>query len=184
VALSSFGNAVLAPLQPSAVGELTDFFRMLSPRTRECFLVPDPVEEAVQRCEAIGRYDKLRLVLRMGGVIVALSEFSLDLTTGDVARYAGYGEPLRAGHECRWGICLRDDVQGCGLAAAIATPSFAIARRLGRTRVLLWGGVFEANERARRFYERTGFREVGRFVGEDGRSSIDMIRALAPEPAA
>jgi hypothetical protein len=50
-----------------------------------------------------------------------LSEFSLDLTSDDLARYAGYGETLRAGQDCRWGICLRDDVQGCGLAAALAT---------------------------------------------------------------
>jgi diamine N-acetyltransferase len=183
IALASVGNAVVAPLQPSDAGELADFFRLLSPRTREYYLVPDPVEEAVQRCEAIGRYDKLRLVLRLRGVIVALSEFSLDLTTDDHARYAGYGETLRDGEDCRWGICVRDDVQGSGLAAALTPPSFSIAQRLGRSRVLLWGGVYEANNRARRFYERMGFREVGRFMSDDGRPSLDMMRELVVDAA-
>jgi GNAT superfamily N-acetyltransferase len=169
-------GATLAPLQSSDVSELKDFFCALSSRTRGYFLVSTPEQDAQERCEAIGRYDKLRLAVRVGGEIVALSEFSLDLTTDDLARYAGYGEPLRAGHDCRWGVCLRDDVQGRGLATALATASFSIANAFGRTRVLLWGGVFETNDRARRFYLRTGFREVGRFVSAEGRACVDMMR--------
>ena len=179
-ALSDAGGAELVPLQPSDEAELRQFFRALSPRTRECFLVSDPAHEAMQRCEAIGRYDKLRLIVRANGVLVALSEFSFDLTAGDHERYAACGDPLRDGADCRWGICVGDAQQGRGLAPALAMASFGIARRFGRSRVLLWGGVFDGNERARRFYRRIGFREVGRFLNDEGRASYDMIRTLSP----
>jgi RimJ/RimL family protein N-acetyltransferase len=54
-------------------------------------------------------------------------------------------------------------------------PVREIARRLGRTRIILWGGVMIENARARAFYRRAGFRPVGEFVNSDGVASVDMM---------
>ena len=48
---------------------------------------------------------------------------------------------------------------GTGLGPALMARSVADARALGRTRMLL--GVHPGNLRARRFYEREGFRVIG-----------------------
>ncbi|MEU2180061.1 GNAT family N-acetyltransferase [Streptomyces thermolilacinus] len=58
-----------------------------------------------------------------------------------------------------------------------------MARRFGRNRIILWGGVLADNQRAIRFYEKQGFRTVGSFTGADGAESLDMMLDLPPETA-
>jgi ribosomal protein S18 acetylase RimI-like enzyme len=173
-------NATLEPLSSSHEGALAAFLEGLSPRSRRFFSVKDPSSSARERCGAIGRYDKLRLVLRSGpeGTVVALVEFSFDLPAGDLARYGRHGLELRPGTDCRWGLCVADEWQGRGVGAALARPSLAIARAFGRDRVLLWGGVHVANAAAVRYYGRLGFAEVGRFEADDGTPCIDMLLPL------
>ncbi len=59
-------------------------------------------------------------------------------------------------------------LHGRGVAAALMAACFEGARRLGRETI--WLGVWDRNPRARRFYEKWGFREVGvkpfQFAGE------------------
>lgn len=58
----------------------------------------------------------------------------------------------------------------------LAFPLVAdVARRLGRTRIILWGGVLADNARAIRYYEKNGFRPVGSFAAADGMPSLDMM---------
>jgi len=69
---------------------------------------------------------------------------------------------------------------GTGLGPALITRAIADARSLGRTRLLL--GVHPGNARARRFYERHGFRVIGTRVFRVGTGDLTMtdpVYALA-----
>lgn len=57
-----------------------------------------------------------------------------------------------------------------------------VARLLGRTRIILWGGVRADDPRAIRYYENNGFRSVGFFEEADGSRSLDMMLELRPAP--
>ncbi|WP_405658683.1 GNAT family N-acetyltransferase [Streptomyces sp. NBC_01166] len=57
-----------------------------------------------------------------------------------------------------------------------------VARGLGRTRIILWGGVLAGNARAIRYYEKNGFRPVGSFASADGSLSLDMMLDLRRRP--
>jgi GNAT superfamily N-acetyltransferase len=172
------GGAVLAPLRPSDEAALASFFDGLSSRTRQFYSVTDPLTEARDRCAAIARYDKLRLLLREGGLVVALVEFSFDLVITDIDRFVRYGVTLHPDRDCRWGLCVSDERQGRGVGKALAVPSFDLARRFGRDRVILWGGVQVANAAAVRYYGKVGFTEIGQFTNDAGVASLDMLRTL------
>ena len=128
---------------------------------------------AREHCDAIDRFDKLRLVADDGHGIVAVFELSFSIPDGDHARFAVYGHRLDERTDVRFGPCVRDDEQGSGLAPRLLAETARIARRERRSRLILWGGVQPENQRARRFYEREGFSEVGRTP-----SIIDMVRAI------
>jgi ribosomal protein S18 acetylase RimI-like enzyme len=176
-------NGLLAPLTSSDAGSLTAFFELLSDRTRMFYSVTDPKSQAQEHCAAIARYDKLRLVLWSTGLIVALVEFSFDLTPNDSWRFASYGVQLRPGSDCRWGLCVADELQGRGVGTALAALSFEVARRFYQERIILWGGVRAANTTAVRYYRKVGFSEAGRFQNDEGIDCVDMIRELEPRAA-
>ncbi|MFI9600012.1 GNAT family N-acetyltransferase [Streptomyces sp. NPDC052043] len=141
---------------------------------------------ARELCDAIARYDKLRLVLEdvPSSRIVGLAEFSLDLTPGDIARYQEAGIRLAETTDCRFGPTLADDYQGRGVGTLVLPLVTEVARLLGRTRIILWGGVRANNPRAIRYYEKNGFQSVGFFAEADGSLSLDMMLDLHPVPDA
>jgi GNAT superfamily N-acetyltransferase len=176
------GKSVLyRPLLPSDVDGLAAFLDSLSPATRRFWELSAYDRGAAEAmCDAIARYDKLRLVaIGDGDALLALFEFSLDLVADDHARYRSYGIKLDDGTTCRFGACVRDDWQGRGLAPALMPPALDIARRFGRRTVILWGGVVKDNARAIRFYEKHGFRTAGAFREHShGVECLDMLMDL------
>jgi GNAT superfamily N-acetyltransferase len=172
------GEMLLRPLAPTDAGRLAGFLAGLSPESRR-FSTFDGYDLAAARglCDAIARYDKLRLVLEEppSGRIAGLLELSLAITPADSARYAASGVRLSESTDCRFGPTLADDHQGRGLGTLVLPHVVEAARLLGRTRIILWGGVRADNVRARRYYEKNGFRPVGSFTGPDGSRSLDMI---------
>ncbi|MEW2354268.1 GNAT family N-acetyltransferase [Spirillospora sp. NPDC029432] len=172
---------VLRPLTHADTERLAGFLRGLSAESRR-FSTFDGYDLAAARelCAAIARYDKLRLVLEesASGGIAGLFEFSLAITAGDIARYRAAGVRVTETTDCRFGPTLADAYQGRGVGT-VAFPSLTeVVRRLGRTRIILWGGVLADNVRAIRFYEKNGFQHVGSFTGPDGSRSLDMILDL------
>ena len=123
--------------------------------------------------DAIDQFDKLRLVASDGSTIVAVFELSFSIPDGDHTRFAAYGVSLDERTDVRFGPCVRDDERGSGLASRLLAETTRIALREGRSRLILWGGVQPDNRRARRFYEREGFSEVGRTP-----AIIDMVRPI------
>ncbi|WP_203831344.1 GNAT family N-acetyltransferase [Actinoplanes palleronii] len=177
VAGSSFAlRALRADDEPA----LTSFLAGLSTTSRRFWHGDtEPAVEAAGLIEAIGRYDKLRLVAHREGRpdrLDALVDLSFSLPEdSELARYAGYGIPLDPECTVRFGPCVADAWHGSGLAAALLPPTWSAARLLDRDRVVLYGGVHADNHRARRFYYRAGFIEAGTF---DNGTAVDMYRDL------
>lgn len=73
---------------------------------------------------------------------------------------------------------------GRGVAHALMRRvEFEAHRRGGRT---LWLGVWERNARARAFYEKAGFKDVGShvfMVGTDPQTDRIVVRSIPPQPA-
>lgn len=173
-------ESVFRPLVYADAERLADFLAELSPQSRR-FRTHDGYDLATARglSDAIARHDKLRLVLEesSSGRIAGLLELSLDLTPDDVAPYRRAGIRLSSA-DCRFGPTLADDHQGRGVGTQVFPLVAEVARRLGKTRILLWGGVLADNARAIRYYEKNGLRTVGFFTGTDGTRSLDMLLDL------
>lgn len=182
VTLPSGERVLYRPLVPDDVARLTTFLESLSAQTRRFWnLSSYDGAMAQEMVDAIGRYDKLRLVAVKDDGIRALFEFSMDLVPSDIERFHGYGIELDPATDCRFGPCVADAYQGSGLAQALFPPTVEIARRCGQRRIILWGGVFTANSRAIGYYETLGFRRVGHFVKEGG-MCLDMIYEIEDRP--
>ncbi|MFJ5927143.1 GNAT family N-acetyltransferase [Kitasatospora sp. NPDC092948] len=169
---------VFRPLAHSDVGRLAGFLGALSVESRRFSTFGGyGLAHAGELCDAIARYDKLRLVLEdvATGRIVGLFEFSLALVPSDIARYRDAGVRLTERSDCRFGPTLADDWQDRGLGTLAFPLVMDVARLLGRTRIILWSGVRADNLRAIRYYEKNGFRSVGEFAEADGSLSLDMM---------
>ncbi len=167
------------PLLPDDAALLATFLQGLSPQTRR-FSTYDGYDLAAAQalCTAINRYDKLRLVAVVNEQIVALLEFSFAIVDADKARYASYGITLDEATDCRFGLCLADAYQDRGLGTLLLPLVLDIAERFGKTRMILWGGVLADNPRAMRYYEKNGFRLLGRFYDAQGITALDGILVM------
>jgi diamine N-acetyltransferase len=176
------GTAVFRPLETGDVAPLEEFLSSLSNETRRFWnLESYDRSAAAELCAAIGRYDKLRFVAQEAAApfrLLASFEFSFGIPRGDAERFRSYSITLSETSDCRFAPCVRDALQGSGLANALMPLAIDIARRFGKSRIILWGGVDSENRRAIRFYEKHGFTALGRTWSSDGRETIDMILHL------
>ncbi|PAM99435.1 GNAT family N-acetyltransferase [Streptomyces sp. Alain-F2R5] len=178
--LDDGSDVVFRPLVRADAERLAGFLSALSVESRRLSTFDGyDLATALELCDAIARYDKLRLVLEEvpSGRIVGLLEFSLDLHTEDIARFWEAGIRLAA-TDCRFGPTLADDYQGRGVGTQVFPLVTDVARRLGRKRIILLGGVLADNPRAIRYYQKNGFQSAGFFIGADGVRSLDMILDL------
>jgi len=77
-------------------------------------------------------------------------------------------------------LYVRDDWQGTGLGAALMRGILALAEQLHCPAVVL--GVWERNDRARAFYQRFGFREIGQhefLLGQDVQTDLILRKGMA-----
>jgi GNAT superfamily N-acetyltransferase len=110
--------------------------------------------------------------------VVGMIEFSFAITEADMLRYTAYGVSLDPATDCRFGPTLADDYQGRGVGTLVLPFVIDVARRFGKRRIMLWGGVFANNARAIRYYEKNGFRVLGSFFDGNGNESFDMLLDL------
>lgn len=164
---------IFRPLVHADQDSLASFLSGLGPETREVCRYD---ESAGDMCSAIGRYDKLRFVIARSNSIIGLFEYSFDITDRDLVRFANYGFRLQRETDCRFAPCLADEFQSRGIGSAVFPGFSDLARRFGKRRIILLGGVFRSNARAIRYYGKCGFRQVGQFCWTNsGKESLDMI---------
>ena len=84
-----------------------------------------------------------------------------------------------------WRFYVAQPWHGLGVAQALMQAVEAAARKRGGH--TLWLGVWERNDRAKRFYEKVCFTDVGShvfMVGTDRQTDRIMVRAVPPESGA
>jgi diamine N-acetyltransferase len=167
------------PLEASDAEKLAEFLSRLSPETRRFspFSSYD-LEAAQEMCDAIAQYDKLRFVIENSAAMVGLLEFSFAILESDTARYAAYNITLDPATDCRFGLTLADDTQNKGVGTLAVPFILDVARKFGKKRILLWGGVFADNARAIRYYEKNGFKTLGKFSYPGIGELVDMMVEL------
>ena len=89
-------------------------------------------------------------------------------------RYAEHGQPLEEDQCATIAPCVSDCWQNHGIGSAVLSHVAGSMRRIGRKRLVLWGGVRGDNPRAQHVYEKQGFRCVGRFA-DGGVDNLDMV---------
>jgi GNAT superfamily N-acetyltransferase len=163
----------------SDTAALGRYFEGLSEATRRVY-GPHPftAEQAHIFCREIDYSHTLRLVAE-----TATNEFAayfilrLGVLDQDAQRYAEYGHPLSPDTDCSLAPSVADVYQERGLGSALFPVLTAAARRLGRQRIVLWGGVRADNPRAEHFYRKLGFVEYGQFEA-GGRNNYSIILDL------
>ena len=103
----------------------------------------------------------------------------LGVGEDDVARYSQVGILLQSATDCTLAPSIADAYLNKGTGSIVMQHVLETARRLGKQRMVLMGGVQATNDRAKHFYEKHGFRWVGDFESPSGFNNHDMILDLA-----
>jgi len=149
-------------LNPSDGDALAEYFEGLSVGTRTLFAPHAFDDQTAHRVAAESGQGALRYVaVETAGARRICAYFLLlpDVGDGAMARMPD----LQRSRACSVAPSVRDDRQNGGLGSALMRFVLDVGRRLGRTQVILSGGVQERNTRARHFYEKHGFVKVGEF---------------------
>ena len=165
----------LRHLRPADAEALAEYFTGLSFATRMLF-APHPFDgQTAYRLAAESSQGHLRYIaVEKSSPRRICAYFLLIPDVGDGAM--GRMPDLPREQSCSVAPSVRDDRQNSGLGSELMRFVLDVARGLGRTRVILSGGVQERNTRAVRFYEKHGFANVGEF--ETRINNYDMVLEL------
>ena len=189
----------VGPLEPTDVEPLATFFLNLSEETKSCY-GPHPFDRATaeQLCASIDEKVTIRFVAVLDddsatpwagrsrpGQIIGYMILTRDIGQGDRDRY---GDRIRA-DDCpslegyaSFAPVIADAYQDQGIGTRMARHVLACAKVMGLCRVILMGGVLARNPRAKHLYTRLGFREVGEFWTQGGKTlNYDMILEIRPK---
>lgn len=180
LSLPSGEQFIFRPLRKNDTNNLTQFLEGLSVETRKFSTFSSyDVVTAKEFCETINKYDKLRFVLETtSGNIAGLFELSFGIPKSDMERFKEHGISLNEHTDCRFGPTLADNYQQKGLGSLIMPYITGIARKFGKKRITLYGGVLVDNTRAISFYEKYEFHKVGKFNNSDNNQVMDMLLNL------
>lgn len=166
---------VVRTLTPDDETMLGDYFLGLSELTR-IFFGPHPFdrETAAKLCREEDP-TALRIVAVHDSSIVGYFILYLGLRGGTGKRLADLDESS----VCTIAPSVADEWKGSGLAVQMMRFLMDTARRHGRTKMLLSGGVRARNGRGLAFYRKFGFEVAGEF--ETTIKNYDMMAEIPPE---
>jgi GNAT superfamily N-acetyltransferase len=144
---------------------------------------PHPFDQATADALCANDYaNTIRLIATIGEnaqeTVIAYFIFILGLRDAELERFGRVGNPLDPRTVCTVAPSVADDFQNQGVGSRLMLHLIWVARRLGRKRMVLFGGTYATNHRAVHFYEKHGFRTVGTFERPDARSSYNMLLEL------
>ena len=180
--LASGQRVYFRPLRGDQAAELGAYFTGLSQATRRVY-GPHPFDQETANgfCAALASARTLRMLawVEEEGVecIVAYFVVELGVRAGDRRRYEALDLALHDKTDCTLAPSVVDAYQSQGLGSLMMQHLLRLLPRLGRQRLLLWGGVRADNPRAVHFYTKFGFRRVGEFQAGDT-NNYDMIADL------
>ena len=180
--LTSGQRVYLRPLRGDQAAELGAYFTGLSQATRRVY-GPHPFDQETADgfCAALDSAHTLRMLAWIEEEeverIVAYFVVELGVRAGDRRRYDALGLALHDATDCTLAPSVADAYQSQGLGSLMMQHLLGLLPRLGRQRMLLWGGVRADNPRAFYFYTKFGFRRVGDFEA-GGTNNYDMVADL------
>ena len=169
------------PLTPHDCSALLQFFDSLSETTRRFATYPSyDLECARKFCDDIDEEDVFRMVATNAGKsIIAVFELSFTFEDVDIKRYEEYDIVLDQTSDVQFAPCVNDEYQNHHVGTQLLELTIALAKRLGKKRMILWSGVLADNKQAIRFYEKNHFRMFQKtYIAEDGYECNDGILQL------
>ena len=182
--LSHHGAPVLfRPVLPGDATILGDYFLNLTDRTKRRYgphrFDRETAEELVATTDPA---HTLRMIATIPNgateQVIAYIILILGIREDDAARYKTLNIPLLADTDCTLAPSVADVYQSKGLGSVLLKHLILVAKRLGRSRMVLWGGTQATNDRAIHYYHKHGFRTVGEFQEPPGSNNYDMIMDL------
>jgi GNAT superfamily N-acetyltransferase len=175
---------LLRPLGQEDEALLWDYFTRFGEQSRSVYRPHEFTREDAQEvCRSVGKDAKLYLLAvereEEQERIVAYFILHFAVSPDEEERYRAAGISLDTAKTCRLAPSVADAYQDRGVGSAMMPHVREIARECGCDRMILWGGVLAHNLRARHFYAKAGFREVGLFNAGKPTESYDMMLELA-----
>ncbi|MBN1401081.1 MAG: GNAT family N-acetyltransferase [Anaerolineae bacterium] len=172
-------QALVRPLRADDVELLSSYFAHLSETSRR-FYGPHRFdrETAERLCADADEPEAVRFVALLEGncdtEMIGYMILSRDIGDQDRERY---GNELDYDHCACLAPSIADAYQNQGLGTRMARHVLHCAKAMGLRQVILMGGVVDKNLRARRLYERLGFRYVRKFWthGRETLLNHDMV---------
>ena len=171
------------PVLPGDATILGDYFLSLSEQTKQRYGPHRFDRETAE--ELIATTDHAHTLRMIATVpsgetehVIAYIILIQGIREDDAARYELLNMPLNADTDCTLAPSVADVYQSKGLGTVLLKHLKLVARRLGRTRMVLWGGTQASNERAIHYYHKHGFQTVGEFQEPPGHNNYDMIMDL------
>lgn len=174
------GNLVLREINNSDSEQLGKFFDRLLESTRKLY-GPHPLnsEEANTICNNYPESDKTRFILAYSNQIIGYFLFDFAQYPHEFDRYSKLGISLDFDVDPVFAPCIADNYQGMGLASDVMPHLLTWAKSKKLRSIVLMGGTQEPNERARKFYNKFGFKEYSRFFTQiNNVNNIDMRLTL------
>ncbi len=170
------------PLMAEDAPILGQYFLGLSDDTKADF-GPHPFDQATADALCANDHaNTIRLIATIGEnaqeTVIAYFIFMLGLRDAELERFGRVGIPLDPRTVCTVAPSVAHGFQNEGVGSRLMLHLIQVARRLGRKRMVLFGGTYTTNQRAIHFYQKHGFRKVGTFEHPAGRFSYDMLLEL------
>jgi ribosomal protein S18 acetylase RimI-like enzyme len=105
--------------------------------------------------------------------IIAYAIVRLGYLEHDLKRLKSYGLNMNVETDSVYAPSVADAWQSCGVGNSMFLYILEHLKRIGITRIILWGGVQADNEKAVGFYKKHGFQTLGEF--EHNGINLDMM---------
>ena len=113
---------------------------------------------------------------KISNAVIAYAVVKKGILPHDTERLLNYHYPNIENNCCTYAPSVADEWQGKGIGKLMFLYIVNDCKNKGINRIILWGGVQTANERAVNFYKKLGFVTLGNF--EYNGSNEDMLLEL------
>ena len=168
-------KCIFRPVEEKDAEALLEYLRIVSSETPFLLRNDDEVTYTIEEEESL-----IRKIRNHPREIMVIAEVE-GIVAGNSA-VSSVGSMRRVCHRCAFAIALKKAYWKLGIGSALMEYSFSLAEDMGYEQVEL--EVVDRNDRAKRLYERFGFKETGRNIRalkyDDGsyRDEYRMIKML------
>jgi diamine N-acetyltransferase len=174
-------NLLFRPVTMSDAIILGRYFLGLSEELKALY-GPHPFDQATadQLCAADDPQFIRMIAILPDGDVIAYFILQSPAPQSEILRYQEAGLKIEPEETCLIAPSVADAYQNQGIGTPLMRHMAQVAHSLGLKNMILMGGVFGHNLRARHYYQKVGFREVGTFVPSwsAGRFCYDMMLDL------